>query len=195
MLESRSIYSGNSSLIFSIWIVKDWNKIVKILLHELLLSLLTLQSWPHSTITLDALSKKTIFTLVAGLLSKFNASLGDLKSQKSNNSHISQSSRFYLISFPSKEMKSSQPQLFDMSRQFVWKTISPGFKLATRVDIGVSGDSGMVSVAKINRDIPYERDSLFTPSLPLISTIYFESSLDWIHGSSQPPLTVHKFRL
>ena len=61
-------------------------------------------------------------------------------------------SRVYFISFPLKEIKSSQPQLLDMSRHLEVKVTSPGAKLATRVEIGVSGDSGMVSVAKNDRD-------------------------------------------
>ena len=43
-------------------------------------------------------------------------------------------------------MKSSQAQLSD--RQKGLNVTSPGFNLATRVEMSVSGDSGMVSVAK-----------------------------------------------
>ena len=45
-------------------------------------------------------------------------------------------------------MKSSQPQLSDRSRQKGLKVTSPGFNLATRVEMFVTGDSGMVIVAK-----------------------------------------------
>ena len=43
-------------------------------------------------------------------------------------------------------MKSSQAQLSD--RQKGLNVTSPGFNIATRVEMSVSGDSGMVSVAK-----------------------------------------------
>ena len=50
-------------------------------------------------------------------------------------------------------MKSSQPQLSDRSRQKGLKVTSPGFNLATRVEMFVTGDSGIVIVAKKTTEI------------------------------------------
>lgn len=56
-------------------------------------------------------------------------------------------------------MKSSQPQLSD--RQCAVKVTSPGYRLATRVEISVMGDSGMVRVAEITTsEIVRIRESL-----------------------------------
>ena len=54
-------------------------------------------------------------------------------------------------------MKSSQAQLSD--RQKGLNVTSPGFNLATRVEMSVSGDSGMVSVAKKDTEILIKRKS------------------------------------
>ena len=55
-------------------------------------------------------------------------------------------------------MKSSQAQLSD--RQKGLNVTSPGFNLATRVEMSVSGDSGMVSVAKIKQQRYSYKESL-----------------------------------